>query len=253
MFNMISLKDFFVSAFCVLAVSPVFAAEDVATMLQRADEYRLADARSRVEITVRLYDHDKLKKEKNYTVYVKPERRSLVLFRSAGETGQKVLMLDDDFWMLMPGTHRPIRITPMQKLLGEASTGDVTTLTWSEDYSGKMLNEDYKGDYCNVPCKQLELTSTRKGTSYQRIELWLDHDDVPLYARLYLKSGRLAKEASYSLGTLVGRKRITAMTLFDSINTSKRTEIEYLSMKPADVPDKFYNPAFLLRGNLEGW
>jgi hypothetical protein len=162
-------------------------------------------------------------------------------------------MLDDAFWMLMPGTHRPIRITPMQKLLGEASTGDVTTLTWSEDYTGKLVNENYKGEYCAVACKQLELTSARKGTSYQRIELWLDKNDVPLYARLFLKSGRLAKEARYRLGTLVGKKRITAMTLFDSINTSKRTEIEYLSMKSADIPDKFYNPTFLLRENLEAW
>ncbi len=241
------------TAFCIFVGSPVFAGSDVTAMLKRADDYRLSDAQSRVEIAVKLYTHDQLNKEKHYTVYTKPGRRSLVLFRSAGESGQKVLMLDDAFWMLMPGTRRPIRITPMQKLLGEASTGDVTTLTWSEDYNGKLINAAYKGEYCKVACKQLELTSARKGTSYQRIELWLDNDDVPLYARLFLKSGRLAKEASYSLGSLEGEMRITAMTLFDSINTSKRTEIEYLSMQPAEVPDKFFNPTFLLRENLEEW
>ncbi len=232
---------------------PTLAEADVAAMLKRADDYRLADAESRVETLVRLYDHDQLDKEKHYTVYLKPGRRSLVLFRSAGEVGQKVLMLDDAFWMLMPGTHRPIRITPMQKLLGEASTGDVTTLTWSEDYSGKMVNANYKGEYCSVDCKQLELTSIRKGTSYQRIELWLNKNDVPLYARLFLQSGRLAKEARYQLGEINGRPRIIEMTLFDSINTNKRTEIEYQSMKSADIPDKFYNPTYLLRENLEGW
>lgn len=253
MFNMTPVKSVFFAVVCLLTTSPAFAKDDVTAMLQRADDYRLADARSRVDIAVKLYTHDKLDKEKKYTVYVKPGRRSLVLFRNAGETGQKVLMLDDAFWMLMPGTHRPIRITPMQKLLGEASTGDVTTLTWSEDYTGTLVNDNYEGEYCAVACKQLELTSARKGTSYQRIELWLDKNDVPLYARLFLKSGRLAKEARYRLGTLVGKKRITSMTLFDSINTSKRTEIEYLSMKPADIPDKFYNPTFLLRENLEAW
>lgn len=231
----------------------VHAAPDVAAMLKRADDYRLADAESRVETLVRLYDHDQLDKEKHYTVYLKPGRRSLVLFRSAGEAGQKVLMLDDAFWMLMPGTHRPIRITPMQKLLGEASTGDVTTLTWSEDYSGKLMDANYNGEYCAVPCKQLELTSIRKGTSYQRIELWLDKNDVPLYARLFLQSGRLAKEARYQLGQINGKPRITAMMLFDSINTSKRTDIEYQSMQPSEIPDKFYNPTYLLRENLEGW
>ncbi len=240
-------------AVCLILAGHSFAADEVATMLKRADDLRLPDAQSRVETQVRLYDHDRLDKEKRYTVYIKPGRRSLVLFRSAGEAGQKVLMLDDAFWMLMPGTRRPIRITPMQKLLGEASTGDVTTLTWSEDYLGKLVTDDYQGEYCPGRCKRLELTSTRKGTSYQRIELWLDKDEVPLYARLFLQSGRLVKEARYRFGEINGTPRITGMTLFDSINTSKRTEIDYLSMTAAEIPDKFYNPTFLLRENLEGW
>jgi len=42
-----------------------------------------------------------------------------------------VLMLGDDFWLLMPSSQRPLRITPMQKLLGDASTGDIATLSWA--------------------------------------------------------------------------------------------------------------------------
>jgi len=253
MFNHRSLNRALFYLLCIFAAGPVLAADDVAAMLKQADDYRLADAESRVETMVKLYNHGELDKEKRYTVFIKPGRRSLVLFRSAGEAGQKVLMLDDAFWMLMPGTRRPLRITPMQKLLGEASTGDVATLTWSEDYTGKLVNANYSGEPCETACKQLELISTHKGTSYQRIELWLDKRNVPLYARLYLKSGRLAKEARYTLGKLNGKESVTAMTLFDSINTSKRTEIHYLSTKPASIPDKFYNPTFLLRENLEGW
>ena len=45
--------------------------------------------------------------------------------QSPAEKGQKVLMLGDDFWLLMPDSQRPLRITPMQKLLGDASTGDI--------------------------------------------------------------------------------------------------------------------------------
>lgn len=231
----------------------VGATEDVAELLRRADALRLAATESKVEITVRLYKNDALDKEKSYTVYLKPGRRSLVLFRSSGEVGQKVLMLDNTYWMLLPGTRRPIRITPMQKLLGEASTGDVTTLTWSEDYIGKMVDKEYRGDPCTAECMLLELSSKRKDNSYQRIELWLDGDSVPLHARLYLKSGRLAKEASYHLGELNGNRQITAMTLSDSINTSRKTHIEYLSMEAISIPDKFYNPAFLLREDLKGW
>jgi hypothetical protein len=54
-------------------------------------------------------------------VFVQDQHRSLVLMRSPAEQGQKVLMLGDDFWLLMPGSQRALRITPMQKLLGDAS------------------------------------------------------------------------------------------------------------------------------------
>ena len=60
--------------------------------------------------------------------FVQRDHQSLVLMRSPAEAGQKVLMLGDDFWLLMPGSQRPLRITPAQKLLGDASTGDIATL-----------------------------------------------------------------------------------------------------------------------------
>ena len=50
--------------------------------------------------------------------------------------------ISDDFWLLMPGTQRPMRITPSQKLLGDASTGDIATLSWSEDYEGRVVGEE---------------------------------------------------------------------------------------------------------------
>jgi hypothetical protein len=78
----------------------------------------------------------RLDKERRYTVFTQAQRRSLVLMRSPAEAGQKVLMLGDDFWLLMPGSQRPLRITPSQKLLGDASTGDIATLSWADDYGG---------------------------------------------------------------------------------------------------------------------
>ncbi|HEY0722246.1 MAG TPA: outer membrane lipoprotein-sorting protein, partial [Gammaproteobacteria bacterium] len=178
-------------ALLLLVCGSTAQAEDVTTMLKRADALRLPDSEAKVETRVRLYEDDTIDKERLYTVYMRPGHRSLVLFKSAGEAGQKVLMLDDAYWMFMPNTRRPLRITPMQKLLGEASTGDIATLTWSEDYSGKLLAEEVRDAPCSIerPCRQLELTSVRTGTTYERIELWLDQADVPLFARLYLASG----------------------------------------------------------------
>jgi len=102
----------------LLLTAATVQAADIQTILKQADNYRLPQDTVQVETSVALYKKGKLDKERQYSVYIKPGRRSLVIFNSAVERGQKVLMLDDKFWMIMPKSRRPIRITPMQKLLG---------------------------------------------------------------------------------------------------------------------------------------
>jgi hypothetical protein len=73
--------------------------------------------------------------------------------RSPAEPGQKVLMLGDDFWLLMPGSQRAMRITPMQKLLGDASTGDIATMNWADDYGGSVVGEEPCGEPAQPCCR----------------------------------------------------------------------------------------------------
>ena len=232
-----------------LVWSSAVYADDITTILKQADRFRLAETSAQVETEVRLLKDGQLDKERRYTVYLAPGRRSLVLFKHASEQGQKVLMLDDKFWMIMPNSRRPIRITPMQKLLGEASTGDIATMTWSEDYDGKIIGEE---DVNGTPALHLDLQAVRKGASYSRIELYVAKGDYrPLKADLYVASGKLAKQASFTAEEAEGEIRVTEMTLFDRIQTDRETVIRYLYTTPRAIPDKFYNPAFLVRNNLD--
>ena len=123
---------------------PVAAADtpDVAALLQAADRYRTGQDNLQVDTAVTTYNRDGTPdKERRYTVFVQAQHKSLVLMKSPAEAGQKVLMLGDDFWLLMPGSQRPVRITPSQKLLGDASTGDIATMSWSDDYTGTLAGE----------------------------------------------------------------------------------------------------------------
>src|SRR5262249_29367502 len=132
-----------------------------------------------------------------YVVYVKPGHRSLVVFRSPSERGQKMLMLGDDFWLVMPTSQRPLRISPMQKLLGDASTGDVASITWAEDYDGEVEGEAVTE---GVPCLKLNIVGQRKGVSYTRIVLYLAKSDHrPVFADLYVASDKLAKQAAFKV------------------------------------------------------
>ena len=114
-----------------------YAADDVASLLKAADRYRSSADNLQVETEVTTRHRDgSIDKQRRYTVFTQAQHRSLVLMRSPAEAGQKVLMLGDDFWRLMPGSARALRITPSQKLLGDASTGDIATLSWADDYTG---------------------------------------------------------------------------------------------------------------------
>ncbi len=126
-----------VASMNVSANETALDAQQVAQLIEKADSYRLQDDSSKVVSLVRLYQDQELDKTRLYHVYTRPNRESLVVFKSAVEAGQKMLMMGDNYWLQMPKSRRPIRITPMQKLLGEASIGDISTLTWSQDYQGE--------------------------------------------------------------------------------------------------------------------
>lgn len=236
--------------FVLLAIAAASAsAQDVKMLLKEADAYRLTAESLRVDTEVRTFKGAQLDKTRLYQVYIKPGRRSLVLFRSSAERGQKMLMLGDDFWLMLPASQRPLRITPMQKLLGDASTGDIASLTWAEDYDGKVMGET---PIEGVPCLKLDIAGTRKGVSYPRIVLYLAKNDRrPVLAELYVASDKLAKEAAFRIGEVEGRKVVTQMVLTDRIQRERRTEVHYLARSPKTLGDEYYNPAFLVRAEIQ--
>jgi hypothetical protein len=222
------------------------AEPDVTRLLADADRFRVSDDNLVIETRVNTFKRDGTPdKERLYTVHTRSGRRSLVLMRSPAEQGQKVLMVGDDFWLLMPGTQRPLRITPSQKLLGDASTGDIATLRWSEDYTATLVGEER----CDAtPCWHLSLTARRAGVSYQRIELWLEHQrHLPLKADLYLQSDKLAKQARFVADTPERPTQIDEMVLQDQLGHHRETRVRYTSREKKTVPESWFNPMALAR------
>ena len=225
------------------------AADDVAALLKAADRYRTGQDNLQVETHVSVLNRDgSPDKERRYTVFVQAQHKSLVLMRSPAEAGQKVLMLGDDFWLLMPGSQRALRITPSQKLLGDASTGDIATMSWAEDYTGEVVGDEPCGAESDQTCQHLSLQAARKGVSYQRIELWLGklrHE--PVRADLYVQSDKLAKQARFVLDKPAAPTLVTEMVLLDQLSNHKETRVRYLSRQAKVVPEAWLNPMFLAR------
>ncbi|KQW87487.1 hypothetical protein ASC94_29405 [Massilia sp. Root418] len=230
-----------------LAAAGHAVAADVETILKKADAFRLPDASAQLDTLVQTFKNGQPDKEKRYQVLVRPGGKSLVLSRSPGEAGQKVLMSGDDFWLLVPGSARPMRITPMQKLLGEASTGDIANMTWAGDYAGTVVREL---EVDGVPCLELDLAAQRKSLSYQRIVLHVARSDYrPVHADLFAASDRKIKQARYSVETRNGRASVTRMTLIDEIQTSRETQVHVQSNRPRVFGDELFNPMYLSRND----
>lgn len=224
-------------------------ATDVEEILRRADAFRLPDSSSQVESLVQTFKGNEPDKERRYQVNLKPGGKSLVLFRSPGEAGQKVLMVGDDFWLLMPGSARPIRITPLQKLLGDAATGDIANMSWSGDYTGTVVRE---ADMEGVACLELELAARRKSLSYQRIVLYVARADYrPVHADLFATSNRKLKQATFEVEKRDGRPTVSRMTLQDEVQTGRRTVVTIVSTKPRQFGDELFNPMYLSRNDVK--
>lgn len=223
--------------------------QDVQSVLQATDKFRMTAENLQVDTQINVLNADGTPdKERRYTVFAQAKRQSLVVMQSPAEKGQKVLMLGDDFWLLMPGSQRPLRITPMQKLLGDASTGDIATMSWADDYAGKLLGEEPCDAAAKQACLHLSLNATRKGVTYQRIELWVGKTRFePVRADLYVLSDKLAKQANFVMDKPAAPTMVLEMVLADQVSNHKTTHVRYLSRKVRQVPPEWLNPMFLVR------
>lgn len=227
---------------------------NVEHLLAEADQYRMSGQNMQVQVQIEVRNPDEtLDKERTYTVFAQEKHQSLVIMQSPAEKGQKVLMLGDDFWLLMPNTQRPMRITPMQKLLGDASTGDLASLTWAGDYSGTLSAEEHCADNSKEICLHLSLKARRSAVTYARIELWLGKQQhEPVRADFYVQSERIAKRVNFVMDKAAAPTRVTEMVMQDELGNHKKTHMHFLTLKDLKVPEIWLNPMYLVKNpNLE--
>ena len=152
----------------------------------------------------------------------------------------KVLMKDENMWVNIGRSKRAMRITPMQRLLGQASNGDVAKVAFSQDFSGKIkkvTNDLYI----------LELDAKNNGATYQKIILYVKKDNYrPIKAEFYLTSGKHFKTAYYEEENIInGNKMISKTKIVDVSRKSKYTIIENLEYKEDNFPAKYFNMRYL--------
>jgi outer membrane lipoprotein-sorting protein len=225
---------------CVLVHSETPATPNAEALLKRSDAYRNGWPSYVLRVKITNYESGRSDEESLYQVSQKGTEKSYIEFLSPREKGQHLLMLGDDMWIYLPDTSRPIRITPLERLSGNASNGDVARTNYIVDYAPIYLRTEKVGiDNCYV----LDLTAKRKGATYQRILYWLRVEDArPVRAEYYLTSGKHIKSATFDeYASIGGRSQLIHMTLYDEIRHNSHSVLEYSGIAPRNLPDKLFN------------
>jgi hypothetical protein len=212
---------------------------DPQKILELADQYRVGWDSMVFVTRITNFRGEKLEEESQYEVYLQ-KTRSFVKFLNPRDKGRSLLMLEDDMWIYMPSTSRPIRITPMQRLTGNVSNGDVARTNYAGDYDASLVREEsVEGKLCYL----LELKARRRGATYPRIQYWIAKSDfAPRKAEFFLTSGKNHKTASYdTFSDFQGKRLLTRMTIYDKIRKDDKSVMEFLRYTPREIPQKYFN------------
>jgi hypothetical protein len=178
--------------------------------------------------------------------------RSLLRFRAPGRDANKLMLKDgNDLWFYDPGSSATIRISPQQRLLGQASNGDVVTVNLAKDYRAALeaQEEVQDGEKQSRHAYKLSLTATSPDVTYDHIEMWIDRDDSrPIKARFYSESGHLLKTAYYRHFELqMGSLRPMETVIIDGLNPNWITVMRFANYAPRDIPDSWLQRDYLPR------
>src|SRR5262245_5876580 len=196
-------------------------------LLPKVDAYRNALESFVVDVELTSITPDGHSESSSFRVYGKGSDRSIVEFTApATEKGKYLLMLRDAMWIYMPSASRPIRISPLQRLMGQASNGDVARTSFGVDYTQRAVEED--GD-----AYVLDLAATDPSIAYNHVRLWVGKTPYePRRADFYVVSGKLIKRATYH-----GDDRIE---IEDLLRPGNRTVMRYSNRAAHDNPDRMF-------------
>jgi outer membrane lipoprotein-sorting protein len=217
---------------------------DPEKLLAQSDLSRNGWESYEVVTVIKNYVNGELKEEGSFGTSIKGEDRTLVKFLNPDVKGQYLLMLEDAMWIYMPNTRKPIRITALQRLLGNASNGDVARTRYAGDYKASIKGEETLD---GVECYVLDLAAQREGATYNRVELWVRTSDArPKKAEIYLSSGKHYKTIFYdTFSTVHDRLLLTQMTILDRLREGSTTIMTFSGYAPKEIPEKYFNKDYL--------
>lgn len=245
----------------VLTAGVVTAADVVENgaqqLLEASDSIR-NPSRSFSLTTTLIEYHDGQETDRNtLQIYAKADPRSgqyrnLMRFVEPARDLDKLMLKNGaELWFYDPRGQASVRISPRQRLLGQAANGDVVTVNLARDYlaqsAGKEDVED--GDRVSRHCVKLALAAANGDVIYARIDFWIDGASArPVKANFFADSGELLKTAYYRrFQRELGVERPTETVIIDGLDRRWVTIMRYSNYAWRDVPESWLQRDYLPR------
>jgi outer membrane lipoprotein-sorting protein len=245
------------SAALIASAGVAGAAPSAQDVLAASDAIRNPDKPFSLTVTLVEYRNAKQVDSNTLTVYSKADAnsgqfRSLIRFVAPARDANKLMLKNgNDLWFFDPSSKASIRLSPQQRLLGQAANGDVVTVNLAKDYQAQMAAEEsvLDGDRQSRHCYKLALAAVSVDVTYHHIEMWLDASNSrPVKARFYTESGQLLKSAYYRrFQPQLGVERPTETVIIDGLDPNWVTVMRFADYAWRDVPEVWLQRDYLPR------
>lgn len=232
------------------------AAPEAQSLLAASDAVRNPSRPFKVTVTLLEFRAGKATDSNTLDVYTKADPggafRTLIRIVAPARDADKLLLKNgNDLWFYDPASQASVRLSPQQRLLGQAANGDVVTVNLAREYTAEWLGEEDMADGEKVMRRaaRLGLSAAVPEVTYHRAEVWLDKASArPIRARFYAESGRLLKTAFYrKFQPVLGRERPTEVVIIDGLDGGWVTVLRYTDWAYRDIPDLWFQRDYLPR------
>ncbi len=245
----------------LVATSGVARAQSADEIVAAADRVRNPGQPFRVTDTLVEYVSGKAANKVVLTVHSKIDPasgqfRTIVRYvEPARDQGKALLKTGNVLWFFDPASKSSVRLSPQQRLLGQAASGDVVTVNLARDYKGTKSGEAViqDADRKDRTCWHLDLKPANDGASYGRIEYWVEKGTHhPIKGKFYSDSGRLLKIAYYrKFEEQLGGVRPTETVIIDAVDSRLVTRMSFSAYRYQDVPEAWFQREHLPRLGAE--
>ncbi len=245
------------AALALFAVAAHAETPSPAALVAAADRVRNPDQPFRLTSTLTEYVGGRPRDSVVLVIYAREDRitrqfSNLVRFAEPPrDMGKLVLFNATQLWFYDPAAKSSIRISPQQRLIGQASDGDVLTVNLARDYTATLVGPETvkDADRADRDCWHLDLKAATPDAIYARIDYWIERGSArSVKARFYADSGRMLKSAYYrAYQAVLGGERPTETIIIDAVDTNLVTRIVGTDYRPEQIPDAWFQRDFLPR------